>query len=236
MGVIERREREKAELRQRIVDTARRLFAELGYDAVGMRAIAEAIEYSPTAIYLHFKDKRALFHEICRQDFGRLAEVTREGTSIVDPVERLRRLGEIYVKFAVAHPNHYRLMFMTPIQHDESDLSDEDRKRAGDPTCDGYAALLEAVRYAIAEGAIDRKPAEAQLVAQTLWAGVHGVASLEITMHNDPWIDWSSLSRRRDEMLDVVLLGLGANLEARKPVSTGSTVSTGSIAKKAGRR
>jgi AcrR family transcriptional regulator len=214
MGVSERREREKAALRQRIVDTARQLFAERGYDAVGMRAIAEAIEYSPTAIYLHFKDKRELFHEICRQDFGRLAEVTHKGMSIKDPIERLRRLGELYVEFAVAHPNHYRLMFMTPMDHEESDFNEEDRKRVGDPTCDGYAALLEAVRYAIERRAIDRSPGDAQLVAQTLWAAVHGVASLEITMHNDPWIDWVGLSRRRDGMLDVVLLGLGAKPSA----------------------
>ena len=50
MGVVERREREKQEMRTRIMDAARDLFAREGYEAVSMRRIAEAIEYSPTAI------------------------------------------------------------------------------------------------------------------------------------------------------------------------------------------
>ncbi|HEY1434684.1 MAG TPA: helix-turn-helix domain-containing protein, partial [Thermoanaerobaculia bacterium] len=50
MGTIERRERERQELRDRILDAARELFVEQGYDAVTMRKIAERIEYSPTAI------------------------------------------------------------------------------------------------------------------------------------------------------------------------------------------
>src|ERR1700751_6037572 len=57
LGTTERRERERQELRSRILDAARELFAEQGYDAVTMRGIAERIEYSPTAIYFHFKDK-----------------------------------------------------------------------------------------------------------------------------------------------------------------------------------
>ena len=74
MGVKERREREREETRAKITDAARELFAREGYDAVSMRRIAEAIEYSPTAIYVHFKDKEALFQDLCRQDFGKLAE------------------------------------------------------------------------------------------------------------------------------------------------------------------
>ena len=56
MGSNERRERERLELRQLILDAARELFVEEGYDAVTMRRIAEKIEYTPTTIYLHFKD------------------------------------------------------------------------------------------------------------------------------------------------------------------------------------
>ncbi len=77
MGTVERREREKQELRTRILDAARELFAELGYEAVTMRKIAERIEYSPTAIYFHFKDKDALMRELCEMDFSTLAQQFR---------------------------------------------------------------------------------------------------------------------------------------------------------------
>ena len=65
MGTKERRERERRELRRKILDAARALFVEQGYDAVTMRKIAQAIEYSPTAIYLHFRDKKAVINAIC---------------------------------------------------------------------------------------------------------------------------------------------------------------------------
>ena len=57
MGITERREREREEVRRKILDAARDLFATEGYENVTMRKIAEAIEYSPTAIYGHFEDK-----------------------------------------------------------------------------------------------------------------------------------------------------------------------------------
>ena len=71
MGISERRERDRQAVRSKILDAARDLFAAEGYDAVTMRRIAEAIEYSPTTIYLHFKDKDALIRELCRIRLGR---------------------------------------------------------------------------------------------------------------------------------------------------------------------
>ena len=68
--VLERRERERTELRELILEAARDLFVELGYEGVSMRKVAQRINYSPTAIYLHFADKEALFHELCARDFA----------------------------------------------------------------------------------------------------------------------------------------------------------------------
>src|ERR1700746_357035 len=114
MGVVERREREKQELRQQILDTARAMFAAEGYEAVTMRKIAEAIEYSPTAIYLYFKDKDQLINELCHADFRALAQEFQKIARVADPIERLKRTGLTYIEFGIAYPNHYRLMFMTP--------------------------------------------------------------------------------------------------------------------------
>src|SRR5262249_360735 len=114
LGTTERRERERQELRVRILDAARELFAELGYDAVTMRKIAERIEYSPTPIYFHFKDKARLLPELCELDFAALAHEFRKIAKEKDPIERLRKIGHAYVGFGIDYPNHYRLMFMTP--------------------------------------------------------------------------------------------------------------------------
>src|SRR5262245_13887112 len=114
MGVTERRERERQETRTKILDAARELFAELGYEAVTMRKVAERVEYSPTAIYFHFKDKESLMRELCEIDFGSLAHQFQKIAREKDPIERLRKIGHAYVAFGVDFPNHYRLMFMTP--------------------------------------------------------------------------------------------------------------------------
>ena len=97
MGVRERRERERTETREKILEAARSLFIEEGFDGVSMRKIADRIEYSPTAIYMHFADKEELFREICHEDFRKLAQSMAGLAQVSDPVERLRRLGSAYV-------------------------------------------------------------------------------------------------------------------------------------------
>jgi AcrR family transcriptional regulator len=72
MGVKDRRARQKQLLRQQILDAARELLVEEGYDQLSMRKVAERIDYSPTAIYLHFKDKQELVFSLCEESFAKL--------------------------------------------------------------------------------------------------------------------------------------------------------------------
>lgn len=211
MGVKERREREKTELRQVIMDAARRIFIAEGYDQVSMRRIADAIEYSPTAIYVHFKDKATLFAEIMRQDFDRLAGRFGKVATIADPIERIRALGLEYIRFGIENPQHYRLMFMTPTVVNDPALASHAEKRLkdrGDPTHDAYASLRGAVEDGLAAGRFRPGLADAELLSQTLWAGVHGVVSLEIAMHCDPWLQWRPIRKRAALMVDALLRGL----------------------------
>jgi len=205
MGTTERREREKQELRRKILDTARDLFVNEGYEAVSMRRIAQKIEYSPTAIYLHFKDKEALFHELCQSDFLRLAQALGQLSEIKDPIEQIRRIGRAYLDFSLEYPNHYRLMFMTP---HPTPPPGEAMKNKGNPEEDAYAALKTVVEAAIKAGRFRPEMKDAELISQTLWAGVHGVASLQIAKHNDSWVEWRSITRRAEMMIDALLYGL----------------------------
>ena len=94
MGVIERREREREEVRRKILTAARDLFASEGYDRVTMRRIADAIEYSATTIYNHFEDKDDLVQALCQEDFDRLFQHLQETAPPADPVEAVRQLHE----------------------------------------------------------------------------------------------------------------------------------------------
>ncbi len=206
MGVKERRERERIETREIILDAARELFISEGYEGVSMRRVAEKIEYSPTAIYVHFKDKEDLFHELCHQDFAKLAAQFQAASTSDDPVERLRLIGRIYADFALNFPNHYKLMFMTP--HPLAQMDERDHEIHGNPEADAYAFLMYSVRQALDAGAFRLEFTDPNLIAQTLWAAVHGVASLQIAKCNDNWVDWRPAQERVETMLDVVLRGL----------------------------
>src|SRR5215470_15442558 len=205
MGVKERREREKSETRDKILDAARELFVTEGYEGVSMRKVAEKIEYSPTAIYVHFADKNELFHELCRQDFARLQEVMKSAEMPTDSIERLRQIGRNYIEFGINFPNHYVFMFMTP--HPPHEPDEEDKEIMGNPEVDAYALLKWAVQEAINSRRFREEVQDAELVSQTLWASVHGVISLNIAKCKDPWVEWRPLKDRAEFMLDLTLRG-----------------------------
>jgi AcrR family transcriptional regulator len=205
MGPKERRQREREDTRGAILDAARELFVSEGYDGVSMRRIADRIEYSPTAIYFHFRDKETLIRELVDHDFRVLAEQFGSAAAIGDPIERLRATGRAYCEFALAYPNHYRLMFMTP--HPAMD-PDESALEHGNPEEDAYAFLKTIVSAAIAEGRFRDEYNDTELTSQIVWSGVHGVVSLEIAKCKDAWVDWVPVRQRVEVMIDVLVAGL----------------------------
>ena len=221
MGSTERRQREKEELRGRILEAARELFLAEGYDAVTMRKIAERIEYSPTAIYLYFKDKPALIRELVAGDFRALAQQFSTIARVGDPIERLRQTGRAYIEFGLAHPSAYRTMFSAP----PASKSFQDQAEHGDPDRDGYAFLRSVVEEAISKGRLRADLTDPDLVAQVCWAGVHGVVSLLISRGQDDWADWRDRSQIIESMLDVMVLGLARTEAAKSGKKSAAAVS-----------
>jgi len=204
VGVAQRREREKQELRQQILDIAREMFAAEGYEAVTMRRIAEAIEYSPTAIYLYFKDKEELINELCLSDFRSLAKEFQKIARIADPVERLKKTGRSYIEFGLAYPNHYRLMFMTPHPKPTAAMNAD----KGNPEQDAYAFLKVVVSECMSAGRFREEYTDVDSVSQVLWAGVHGIVSLWIAKGHDDWVEWRPVSKIGGMMIEMQLRGL----------------------------
>lgn len=200
-----RREREKKELRTRILDAARELFAEHGFEAVTMRKIAEKIEYTPTALYFHFADKDALIRELCANDFQVLAESFASFIGITDPVERFRAIGRGYANFAISHPQHYRMMFMTPATRE---MDAEQLKKKGDPMQDAYAFLRWTMQECIDQGRLRDEFADADLAAQIAWGAMHGVVALHVTHGKDSWVAWADVERRIEGAISALTHGM----------------------------
>jgi len=204
VGHEERRKRDQEALRNRILDAARGLFADLGYEAVTMRRIAARIEYSPTTIYLHFRDKAALVRELCSVDFLALAMHFRAIGAQSDPIERIKAIGRAFVEFGLEHPNHYRLMFMTP----HPPVPENARRIAkGSLDEDAWAMLVAAVAEAQQEGLLRLDRGDANALAQQFFAGVHGVVALHLAKANDPWIGWTPVRETSERMLEALIRG-----------------------------
>lgn len=197
-------ETKSARTRSTIIDAALRLFRERGYEATTMRAIARRIDYTATAIYHHFRSKEALLYELCDSDFRALAGVFQAAARVEDPVERLDRIGTVYVEFALTHPMHYQLLFMTR----RPTLEAVGRERVSDPGERAYGVLRQACAEAIAAGRFRPEYADADEVAQMLWAAMHGIVSLHVTKQQEEWIEWRDIQATAARIREVMERGL----------------------------
>ncbi len=97
--------RQKTLLRQEILDAARDILVREGYEGLSMRKVAERIDYSPTAIYLHFKDRDDLVFCVCEQLMGGLVkELQQVADRHADPLVALKKGLRRYVEFGLKHP------------------------------------------------------------------------------------------------------------------------------------
>lgn len=184
MGVKERRARQKKFLRQEILDAASELFVRNGYENVSMRRIADKIEYSPTTIYLYFKDKAELLEEVCRETFARLVQrLSKILEQPGDPVERLKRGLIAYIEFGLENRHQYRATFMMPLPEG---FDHEKYHQADSPGMQAFSFLTRGLTECIQAGKM--KTMNVDLAAQTLWAGIHGITALLITHELFPWV------------------------------------------------
>ena len=184
-----RREHQKQELREAILREASREFLEHGYESFSLRRVAERIGYTPTTIYLYFRNKDELLLETVQDGFTQFDEaIAAAAKGPRTPLKRIEALGRAYIHFGLDHPALYRLMFMQrsdfyfmPRLVGRGSLQDKTRPGNAEPSPIQHRALAQellicAVEEAVAQKAIVRR--DAVQTADALWAGVHGVVAL----------------------------------------------------------
>jgi len=191
---------DKENLRGEILDAAREMFVAEGFANVSMRKIAEKIGYSPTTIYLYFKDKADLLHQICEESFAQLA---RNILSIqhlsANSLEKLRMGLREYINFGLKHPSHYEIVFIVPLKVSfEVGYEDSQGKIA-----------FETLRHNVSQCVDDKllKNNDVELISQTLWAGIHGVTSLLITHCDFPFVEREKLV---ESVIETLISGIKA--------------------------
>jgi AcrR family transcriptional regulator len=189
--------------RAEILSAAERIFVAHGYEAATIRKIADEVGVSSTALYMHFRDKDEILHEIC---FGAMEALLQQNSDIaarpIDAVTRVRLMLEAYVRMGLEHPNAYRLVFCAPVR--EAPRDKESATAEIGAQC--YARYSGVVREIAASGRL--RAGDADSASQALWAACHGLVALMITR---PGFEWAPAETLASVMLEGLLHGLVAD-------------------------
>ena len=182
--------------RAEILKVAERIFVAEGYEGATIRRIAEEVGVSSTALYMHFTDKGCILQEICSETFRDLLARNQEIASRpVDPVVRTRMMLEAYMRWGLANPNAYQLVYCAPgpVSTEPMPVGTAEMSRQ----C--YDIFADVVRQIAAEGRL--RTGTADTAAQVLWMACHGIVALRIGRLQ---VEWTA----QDELMRVALDGL----------------------------
>ncbi|WP_026463279.1 TetR/AcrR family transcriptional regulator [Adhaeribacter aquaticus] len=173
MGIVERKQRQKEEVRGSILRAAWHLVLEEGWQALSIRKIADAIEYSVPVIYTHFDNKEAILHEFTKEGFQLLnAQLEAAKAQQTSPAKELEAMAHAYWSFAFNHKEYYQLMY-----------------GLGMPTCETVRQVPEVGKFSnLLKSSIEELIKESKrpdidpwLKFHTYWSMLHGLISINLT-------------------------------------------------------
>ena len=172
MGIVERKERQRKEVRESILQSAWNLVNEEGWQNLSIRKIADAIEYSVPVVYDHFENKEAILSEFNRQGFKLLGDQLSEAKkSRTTAPEQLEAIAYAYWDFAFNNKAYYQLMY-----------------GLGMPTCDSLekvpelTAFIQVIFTTINEliDAGNKENGNTWLKVHSFWSMIHGLVSINL--------------------------------------------------------
>ena len=175
MTIAARKAREKENLKTLILQGAKKLFLEKGIEQTTIRNIADEVNYSVGTVYVYFKDKNAILHDLHTIGFQELGSSFIDLFIIEDPMERLRKMGILYLKFAIENSEMYDLMFNVKAPMEFIENCEEVDWNEGIGTFD---ALKNTVLQCMEKGHFVGHNLEP--LAFMIWSLVHGMCCLEI--------------------------------------------------------
>lgn len=164
---------QRAKMRARILDAARDRFLAEGLSGLSMRGIASKVGVSSMTLYLYYESRQDIVRHIVAEGFRLLNEALTGHESVRDPVDRIQKMSDAYVTFALEQPKYYAAMFLIPFEE-----GDETTKAM---LAEPAAGAVKQFERAFAE--TSKAPGEARKRAAALWASLHGLAMLAVGGH-----------------------------------------------------
>ena len=172
MGIVERKERQRKEVHDSILEAAWKVVNEDGWQSLSIRKIADAIEYSVPVVYDHFENKEAILSEFNRQGFKLLGDKLKEAKGKHrKSSEQLEAIANAYWDFAFENKEYYQLMY-----------------GLGMPTCESLSKVPELMAFIdvihstinqlILEGGGDE--GDTWMKVHSFWSMLHGLVSINL--------------------------------------------------------
>jgi AcrR family transcriptional regulator len=194
--VVQRRVRGRDGVRPALIEAARDVLVQEGYDGLTIRRVAERAEYSLGTVYSYFADKDDLLYTLVQEDFHRLTEQLRAIRNLHAGASAVREILLSYVRMGLEQPQSYEIMFMLKPKLASRNASDGRDEHA-------YTIFRGCIVDAIRRG--EFRPHDPDVLAQMLWASVHGLVSLRLTLSEFPWAETTRLA---ETLVDAEMRGL----------------------------
>lgn len=177
MGIVERKERQRKEVRDSILHAAWHLVNEEGWQHLSIRKIADAIEYSVPVVYDHFENKEAILSEFNRQGFKLLGDqLSAAKLKFTVPAQQLEAIAYAYWDFAFGNKEYYQLMY-----------------GLGMPTCESLTQVPELMAFVgVIHSTIEdllkengtAGDAATWMKVHSFWSMIHGLVSINLITPN----------------------------------------------------
>lgn len=188
-------DRRRRKVREAIIDAAESIFSAEGEEGISMRRLAEAIDYSPAAIYKYFSSKHELFSAIREMFFERLLArihtALEEGGDVPGLTERCVRA---YIEVGIEEPNHYMMAFSP------ATVREEHEHWEGDVSFQAESKLVEMIEEGMKEGVF--RKVDPRVASKSVWASLHGLTMLMVSLSDFPNGMPGSEHVTREEVLD----------------------------------
>ena len=180
------RTKRQTRVQKRIVEAARNLVIENGFENLSLRGIARRVDYSPAALYEYFDSKDAIIEALCMQIDQNLMDFmveALEGSPLEHP---LIRISIAYIQFALENPDDFRLLFFHNLHTD----------------CGAKNLIAEQVELSIDTGEfLPSFDFDQEEITHSIWSLAHGMAMLALCRDHykkDLSIHTEALSRLLD--------------------------------------